>query len=316
MPTPFTYYLNAPSLSSATGVFLDPELSICAPDGYYSDGLVVRYLDSCVLQEPQSCPGCGLTCDFTPITLSAGPKAVYQLPVNTGTEATDIGAIIVKFTPRTLPYGFQAVINSVVYNKFSSPTYGYLAGTAVGLPVYIGDNTSPCASTIVGVSVLNVPIYAYSGGSFNYSGVDTTVTTLPTQFALTATDPGECIMVIPKTTAIPSILDIEIIMLCTGGGADFDIEVLCPEQLPTIEGGLRGETTEEACDYAGSLITYFVAHVNGGAGVLGLYDWVFSDPNGEFPLPDGFYASADVPAPNNLFEIQNGVVVSFGACIP
>ena len=315
MSTPFPYYLNAPSLSTATGVFLDAQLSICAPNGYYSDGLVVRQQVDCVLSPAEPCPGCGLLCNFAPMTITAGPKAVYQLPVNTGTEATDIGAIIIKFTPRTLPHGFQAAFNGNLYNKLSSPTYGYLASSDPLVPTYVGPNTSPCAALIGSTSFLNVPIYIYGGGSFNDSGNTTTVTTLPAQVALTAADPGECIMVVPKTFATPNIVDIEITMPCSGGNADFDIEVLCPAQLPIVTGGLRGDTKIEACAYSGPTIEYFVAYVNGGAGVLGLYDWMFSDPNGQFPLADGWYASVNVPAPNNLFEIQNGLVVGFDACI-
>jgi hypothetical protein len=40
MPLTQPYYLNGPSLASATAVFLDAAMTTCAPDGFYSDGLI------------------------------------------------------------------------------------------------------------------------------------------------------------------------------------------------------------------------------------------------------------------------------------
>lgn len=58
MPTTSTYYLNAPSLASATAVFLNAELTSCAPDGFYTDGLTRRQQVGCVLLPSQVCPEC------------------------------------------------------------------------------------------------------------------------------------------------------------------------------------------------------------------------------------------------------------------
>ena len=58
MATSSSYYLNAPSLGSATAVFLDEALSECAPNGYYSNGVIVREQVGCVLLPQQSCPSC------------------------------------------------------------------------------------------------------------------------------------------------------------------------------------------------------------------------------------------------------------------
>ena len=61
MATSATFYLNAPSLGSATAVFTDPEMTICAGDGFYSDGVIVRELVSCSLLPQETCAGCGPT---------------------------------------------------------------------------------------------------------------------------------------------------------------------------------------------------------------------------------------------------------------
>jgi hypothetical protein len=58
MPITTNYYLNGPTLSTATAVFTDATLTICAPDGYYSDTIVRRRQVGCVLQVAQTCPSC------------------------------------------------------------------------------------------------------------------------------------------------------------------------------------------------------------------------------------------------------------------
>lgn len=58
MPIPQSFYLNAPTLTSATAIFMDSNLTICAPDGYYSDGTIVREQVSCALLPESVCPSC------------------------------------------------------------------------------------------------------------------------------------------------------------------------------------------------------------------------------------------------------------------
>ncbi len=58
MATLGNYYLNGPSLSTATGVFTDVELTTCAPAGWYSDGVISRQLVGCKLLDQQNCPDC------------------------------------------------------------------------------------------------------------------------------------------------------------------------------------------------------------------------------------------------------------------
>lgn len=58
MATSATYYLNGPSLGSSTAVFLDAALTTLAPDGFYSDGLIVREQVGGVLLPQQTCEGC------------------------------------------------------------------------------------------------------------------------------------------------------------------------------------------------------------------------------------------------------------------
>ena len=60
-----SYYLNAPSLGSATAVFSNTELTVKAADGWYYDGEIVRQQVSGVLLPQQNCGG-----DYIPINIS------------------------------------------------------------------------------------------------------------------------------------------------------------------------------------------------------------------------------------------------------
>lgn len=58
MATSSTYYLNGPSLGSSTAVFLDAALTTLSPDGFYSDGIIVREQVGGVLLPQQTCDSC------------------------------------------------------------------------------------------------------------------------------------------------------------------------------------------------------------------------------------------------------------------
>lgn len=59
MATSSTYYLNAPSLASATAVFSDAAMTTFAADGFYSNGVISRQQIDGVLLPQQTCPSCG-----------------------------------------------------------------------------------------------------------------------------------------------------------------------------------------------------------------------------------------------------------------
>jgi hypothetical protein len=87
MPTKATYYINAPSFSSATAVFTDSGLTTCAPDGFYSFGGIVRQQVGCNLLPPTSCPSCEFISMWDTSNLSSGSSTTTQvkLPlVNSG----------------------------------------------------------------------------------------------------------------------------------------------------------------------------------------------------------------------------------------
>ena len=303
MATSGTFYLDAPSLSTASVVYSNAALTVVAANGFYSDGSIVREQLSGVLLPQQACPACAVACGGT---ISAnGLQGIYYLNTNLGTPT---GAVIVRFNPASVPDGIKAVYNSVVYNGLSSPTYGWLKGTA-GFATYLGATGSDCG--IVAGSPYTLNEFQYNGIAFAPLGTTESVSVAAGQMQLTAAAPGNCVMVIPKTAASPSILNLEFTGPCTG--TIFDISVSCPAALPSFDSSTMHANSELAC--ADTIDqTYYVAHVNGASGTLGLYDLVFSDVNGQFKLAAGFYKTNDAGA-NNWYQVDaNGAVVLFGVC--
>lgn len=306
MATSSTYYLNGPSLGSATAVFTDADLTLCAADGYYSDGTIVRQQVSCVLLPQQNCPACADPCGslISEYSVSTG---YFQIGIQLGSAT---GAVVIEVDPYTIPIGVEVVYDGVIYNQMSSTNYGYLAG-AVNLPTYIGESAADCGIVAGSPHVLDK--YTYYGGTFTATPFTETVNILSSQLDLTPAAPGPCFIVIPKTAAAPSTLQVNVIGACSP--TQFNVSTYCPTALMTFSSSNTNADANLACSDSVDQ-QYYVKYVNGGAGTLGLYDWVFQDVNGEFVLPDGFYHAPSACAPPyDWFQVQNGVIVQFGTCV-
>lgn len=305
MPTQQTFYLDAPTLATATKVFLDSGMTLCAPDGYYSDGTVARQQVGCVLLPAETCPECGEPCQG-PVEEALSYEGTYFIPFEAGTVPSSTGAIIVTINSSDTVNGIRATFDNVTfYNELSSPLYGYLAGTTGGY-TYIGRSTADC-----GIDGATIPLDEYIYDGVTYNPTSNIVNVYPTtgEIVFTVNDPDICVMVIPKTTSTPSNLSINVIGPCPDSKAY--VSISCPLQLPSM---LRApESDPESpfnCSYP-YIYTFYVAPVNGDGVTLGLYDWVFNDINGSSKLANGFYRCPTIPIGYDTFEVQNGVVVAF-----
>jgi hypothetical protein len=303
MATQATYYLDAPSLGSASVIYSDASLSTIAPNGFYSDGTIVREQVGGILLPQVNCPACAIECGTT--IEETGLQGVYLLDINLGAT---LGAVIITFDPISIPDGFQATYDSVVYNGVSSPNYGWLQGS-IGLPTYLGAISSSCGLPADSPYVL--PIYEYQSGSFVLSGMSESVTILSGQLELTTIAPGVCVMVIPKTAASPSILTLKMIGPCLGTA--FDLSISCPTALDPIECSIAVDSPEAVC-LMPITETYYLANVTGTAGVVTLYDLVFEDAFGETKLPSAYYRTIDAGVENWFLVDSNGVVAALGQC--
>jgi hypothetical protein len=310
MPIPQIFYLNAPSLGSATAVFFDAALTVCADDGYYSDGLITREQVGCSLLPQQSCPSCGTACSPLFNVITNSQKGIYNIDVNTGTNATDVGAIIIEFYPNSIPNGISVDFNGNYYNEVSSETFGYLAASTISDFTYLGDAADNCG--FVGSSSFDdfdVYGYDYNTSTFIGTGGTLSVSSGPTSDQLTLASPDKCIMVIPKLDNSFNSMTIRIITPCEPDSDGSNISVSCPALLRSFTGSTEENDDIIRCALPTN-VTYYVAPVNGVNPYLGLADWIFTDAYGENKLADGIYKTNFLTLPNDTIEVQDGVIIS------
>jgi hypothetical protein len=313
MATVGTYYLNAPSLSSATAAYTDAALTTSAPDGWYSDGAIVRELVSGVFTNIiSSCAPCAVPCGTTPVNIAEG-KSFLEMTQNVGGTALDVGAIVIEIDYLTFerPIGLYFEYDGVQYNTLSCQGFGLVQGpVGPNQVIYIGDVAYDCGILAAGYQPLPVKKYNPVTNVFDNTGQFLSVAALAPQIQLSPGTPGKYVMVIPKTMASPSTIDFQGRLLCNANG--FNITINCPTNLPSFTSSTRYASSVDACG-SGTFETYYVADVNGttkAGGYLDYYDWVFSDSNGATVLTDGYYRSPS--ASNGWFEVQDGVIVAFG----
>jgi hypothetical protein len=298
------YYLNAPTLLQATAVFYDVELTLYAPDGFYSDSTIAREQVSGHLLAPNACPSCSPSCGGT-ISVT-GNEGVYLMNINTGNST---GAIIIRFDPFSIPDGIMATYNGSIYNKLSSPSYGLLTSTVINSPTYIGKVSGDCG--LAGNSfILNE--YNYNGSSFVPTGNTQSIPILLNQVKTTADIPHQSVMVIPKFNTYPEDILVTIIGACPSTA--FDIEISCPTLLTQFVGSLRYNLNSEACAAEDNEAVYYNVPVNGSFGTVGLYDFVFHDRYGINKLSAGWYKVGIYPLYYRFNVDNNGIVVALEVC--
>jgi len=300
------YYINAPTLSAATAIYSNPEMTICAPDGYYADGPVVRQQVGCILLPARECPFCGAACGCS----FSGPvnEGVYYFSVDLGSAT---GPVQIIFDPLDFPNGIEAVYDSTYYNTVVSPFFGPLTGVA-GFPTFIGLDTEDCG--IVGTHTLPEFEYRTADTSFHNLGTTDVINVTASQLQLTWAAPGTCTMIIPKPNASPTNLLVRVITTCPKDS--FDISILCPGDVTVypITASGEGGPGDLICGYPADYSTYYVIPVNGDGTTFGLYDFVYQDAACSIPAVDNYYLSAFCPSPYKWFRIENGIIVEFGDC--
>ena len=309
------FFLDAANLTLATSVYLDLALTNIAPDGFYGEGTITRQQSSGILLPAEACATCGTPCD-TSIGGSGG-QGVYQINLDVGSLAT--GAIVVSMDPASVPDGMRATYNGVVYNKLSSPINGAFQSPNLGHFTIVGTaaNTQNCTSWYAGGQVQTNTVFLYNPSTlvFDNTGTTQTDTISPApnaDFFLSASDMGNCVMVIPKPTATPSALLIEIIGPCSGTGWDFTAS--CPAPLRSFSSSIEQESSFISCSEPLTQTYYFAKVHTAVDAFVGLYDYVFSDVNGQFPLVNAFYLTNNVATPNKVIEVNNGVIVAITDC--
>jgi hypothetical protein len=311
MATSASYYLNAPSLGSATAVFSNESLTTLAADGFYSNGVIVREQVSGVLLPQQNCPTCATPCGET-INASGG-QGIYLLDLDTGSTVGDVGAVIVRFDPFGVPDGIRATLGANVYNKLTSPVDGLHQSSNAGALTYVGQTGADCG--ISGTTYPALTEFSYNGTAFVATGNTQSVTVAAGDVSLGVSAPGSCLMVIPKLTASPSIINFEVVGPCSGTAWQMSVD--CPVLLTGFSSSVSAVSSVAACALS-ETVTYYNASLANTPGTVGLYDLVFADAYGQTPLSAGYYrASGSITGSNDWFQVSSaGVVVALGVCAP
>lgn len=305
------YYLDAADLTSATAVYLDFQRSYIAPDGFYRDGTVVRQQSAGILLAVQECSSCtGFSC-ARDLSLSSY-QGLYLIDLE---EGSGIGAIVIKINTNTKPEGIRVIYNGIVYNKLSSPVDGLHQSSNYGHFTVVGQSANDCELTGNNTVLTNLNEYLYDETDFPPTGDTVNVTINSTDVSLSSTNPNYLYMVIPKPAANPNILNIQILGACPT--VDFDVTTYCPAALPTFLASNVYTNANIPCNALINFGTplYFAKVHTAVDAYVGLYDYVFLDANGQYPLADGFYLTDTVAVPNKVIHVVNGIIVAITNCI-
>lgn len=316
MATFGTFYLNGNSLLNATAVFTDAALTTTAPNNYYSDGTVVRRQVAGVLQAPEVCPTCNISCGGGTLAFS-GTKGVYRLSIDLGTAT---GGVRIGFDIKAIPDGIRCVWSSLSFNEMSSTNFGYIntGGAGTSVPYFLGELASACtlegypvAPADPAMSVTNAQTYTYDAAGYWVAGALESYSIPYSQTRSLGGLPGNAIINIPKSNA-SQILDIEIFGPCTG--TQWDLTVGCPLALASLTyTGYSAVSSIAACA-SGAGGTLYTQPVNGSAGVPGLYDWVFVDDIGVTSATVGWYKWNDGGVNKWFYVDANGTITLSGTC--
>jgi hypothetical protein len=301
-----TYYLDGDSLSSATAVYTDADITIPAAAGWYSDGVVTRYqtlfgsLPS--LTFSQNCENCDPSGDGTVSTDGSTGMGLYDATYDVGAAT---GAMILVYNPNSVPNGILVNYDSVDYNSLSSQSFGELKST-VGTNFTVVGQSASLKSGAVGTT--NYLKYNANGSKYKSKSGSESVTIAAGDLNLTTTTPGSCVMVIPKLAATPSTVSVKVIAL-SDNGLSFNVTLGAPVAIASILTSVVSVDSATACGAARATSHYIVNTDGTTGGSPSDFAYVFTDANGVTAAADGYIAYL-----TKWYQISNGIIINNDAC--
>jgi hypothetical protein len=236
----------------------------------------------------------------TPLSIPSGITGVYQLEFDTGTA---VGATVIYFDPRDIPDGIRVLYDSTYYNALLGQTGGLKQGTAGNFTI-TGKSNNPCATNAIGTHS-----YTFYDGivnnAWNNTGTTRAVVVASGDIQLGNNKQFSAI-VIPKPLPGPSLITVEVLGPCSNTG--WYLSFNCPVALPSFQGVSVGSGVTTCT--AANTTYYFAQKYAGSLTYPEVNNWVFSDANGEFILPDGNYIMDN----NHYITVVDGAVTATGNC--
>ena len=296
------YYIDSYDFATATKIYIDANRTILAPAGWYKFSNRVRRFENGAFVSTEFCD-CPNNCDYEFSEISVGPS-IYSADFEIG---TDTGAIVIRTTPITKNVGMSANYNSVDYKDVYVDTS--VLTTSEDFVIWGAATTSPCPN-ISTDEEYSCASYVMSANVF-YNLSSEAVSIVTSQVNVTGLKTG--MIIIPKPTSATGTLNVYWYALCNA--SNFSAEGNCVETLPTLEYFGFTEESGAACAVPiGEPNTFYYVKVDFSASSLSVGDVVFSDPNAENKLPEGFYILSNA-LPNIVMAVNvNGVVTSITEC--
>lgn len=319
MPSQAPFFLDAPTLQQATSAYTNNGLTEKAPDGYYSDGVVIRRLYNGKFITLENIPPCNPPCNPPmPITTLIGPN-VYDMSIHTGTTGTSIGAIVIKFKlnlsgDSEVSVGMEAELNGVDYYKVVNENSGLLLTVNPSVPSWIDISSGSCISP--GLNLITGNIWDWNGFTFVDYGFSLpyTVDSADVTTYSPSTDPGYFFMVVPKVSPLPEMLNIRAHVFCYDGTVE--ISASCPTLLQSIPCSQMfvDPTVAGYCSAPLDQTLYYVKTLNiEGPSVLESNTMLFLDEFGQFPAPDGYYKVPNFVTPGGLSDTIQVIYNTIGS---
>jgi hypothetical protein len=296
------YYIDSYDFASATKIYIDANRTILAPTGWYKFSNRVRKFENGSFVSTDFCD-CPNNCDYE-FSVNAVVASAYSAAFDIG---TDTGAIVIRTTPISKNIGMSASYNSVDYKDVYVDTS--LLTTAEDFVIWGAATSSPCPN-ISTEQEYSCASYVMSANVF-YDISSEAVSIIPSQVNVTGLETG--MIIIPKPTSATGTLNVYWYALCNA--TLFSAEGNCVETLPALEYYGFSSNSGTACDtpIEEPNVFYYVK-VDLAAPSLSVGDVVFSDPNAENKLTEGFYILLNT-LPNIVMAVNvNGVVTSITEC--
>jgi hypothetical protein len=332
-----TYCFDGLNFSQASSLYTDSTLSVLAADGFYSQGGVVRQQSNGVLLAAQACGACSVPCG-NGISVSLSQNGFFDINFDVGNT---LGAVVAYFyMGNSIADGVIANFNSVNYNRLTAQgndgttlvdgsgtavDYSGIGNQGTGDPTYVGSDTANIIRAYTNTSVTpgvcntgDAPEnYSYAGSSYVAQGTLNPLTVTNTMCGRALSGSPVFTMVIPKTSASPTSLNLKI--SAPACGTFFAYELDCPAGLSSFGSSVAQSTT--AC--AVNTQTYYFAKNATGTNVPFTVDtntipnvgnFVFTDVNGATYLNDTATIQYYIIGNTTAIGVRNGVVVSSAAC--
>lgn len=312
-----TYYLNGPDLATSTAIFADEDMNVCAADGLYSNGIIVRELLNCVLLPAQTCPQCALPCGQVGGE-SADIRGTFLGQISGG---TDVGAVVIySIVGNTIPDGILTTYNGQTFNQLTyiGNNQGPVGlNTPLGQPTYFGSNNNTPVSTSA------LPIYTIqTNGTYIATGNIQPITVNASQLDLRGGGTRVYTQVIPKNSPSASLINVDFYGPIQG--TFFSFQTDCPIQLDSFAGSpVQGDDT---C--ADATVTYYFAQNANVTSIQptvfvpetlttpGIGNYVFLDDGAGTKINDTATSQFVILADSTYIEIQYGIVINTGTCTP